>query len=150
MSESDNGPTTYATVPPIGELSPGDLLPTRQHTPTNVSLFLYNAAVWNPHRIHYDERYAMNTEGHAGLVIDGPLQGDWITQVVLNWIGEQDELVRFSYSNRGAAHLGETLVSGGSVAAVDVAASLVQLDLYVANASGTIITPGTATVFLAG
>jgi hydroxyacyl-ACP dehydratase HTD2-like protein with hotdog domain len=65
-------------------LKPGDALPTRTHTPTNVSLFLYNAAVWNPHRIHYDEPYTTQVEGHPGIVIDGPLQGDWLAQCVLN------------------------------------------------------------------
>jgi len=38
----------------IADLTVGDSLPDRKHTPTNVSLFLYNAAVWNAHRIHYD------------------------------------------------------------------------------------------------
>lgn len=147
-SNEDPGPVLHPVAPAISAINVGDLLPTRTHTPTNVSLFLYNAAVWNPHRIHYDERYAVDVEGHDGVVIDGPLQGDWITQVVLNWLGDDDDLVRFSYSNRVAAYLGETLTSGGSVVAVDVAASLVQLDLYVANEAGAITTPGTATVFL--
>lgn len=136
-------------MPSINDLVVGAELPRRTHTPTNVSLFLYNAAVWNAHRIHYDEAYAVHTEGHAGVVIDGPLQGDWISQVVLNWLGPDDELVRFGYSNRRASHLGDTLVSGGRVAAMEVAASLVHLDLFVANEAGEVLTPGTATVFLA-
>ena len=40
------------------------LLPERIHKPSNVSLFLYNAAIWNPHRIHYDETYTKTFEGH--------------------------------------------------------------------------------------
>ena len=143
-------PQLLPMAPPIAEIRVGDLLPQREHTPTNVSLFLYNAAVWNPHRIHYDADYAVSGEGHPGIVIDGPLQGDWITQVALNWIGPNDELVRFSYQNRLATHLGDTLVSGGRVAEVDVAASLVHLTLFVANAQNEVTTPGTATVFLAG
>ena len=95
----------------------GAALPTRQHTATNVSLFMYNAAVWNPHRIHYDERYTREVEGHPDIVIDGPLQGDWLSQVVLNWLGDAGTLQRFSYSNRRAAYLGETLISGGTVTA---------------------------------
>jgi hydroxyacyl-ACP dehydratase HTD2-like protein with hotdog domain len=150
-TEADEaGPRVLTNAPAIRDILVGDVLPQRQHTPSNVSLFLYNAAVWNPHRIHYDAPYATEGEGHAGIVIDGPLQGDWITQTVLNWLGPDDDLVRFSYQNRVAAYLGETLVSGGAVVAVDVAASLVQLDLFVVNAAGTLTTPGTATVFLAG
>lgn len=140
----------HEVAPTIDQLEVGDRLPERDHTATNVSLFLYNAAVWNPHRIHYDLTYTTEVEGHAGIVIDGPLQGDWITQVALNWIGPDGELVRFGYSNRVAAHLGDTLTSGGRVTAIDPAAGLVELELFVRNAAGDITTPGSATVRLAG
>lgn len=143
-------PKRWERAPAIADLTVGDLLPQRVHEPTSVSLFLYNAAVWNPHRIHYDEAYAIEVEGHNGVVVDGPLQGDWISQVVVNWLDTGDELMRFSYSNRGVAYLGEQLTSGGKVAAIDVAASLVHLDLWVMNQANAVITPGSATVFLAG
>lgn len=136
----------WSVAPDIDDIRVGDLLPERLHTPTTVSLFLYNAAVWNPHRIHYDETYATEGEGHPGIVIDGPLQGDWITQTALNWLGADDELVRFSYQNRLAAHLGETLRSGGRVTAVDVSSRLVELELFITNESDVVTTPGTATV----
>lgn len=133
-------------APALTDLAVGTQLPSREHVATNVSLFLYNAAVWNPHRIHYDETYATDVEGHAGVVIDGPLQGDWISQIALNWIGEGGQLLRFSYSNRKAAHLGEVLTSGGSITAIDPAAGEVELELFIMNASGDVITPGVATV----
>ena len=38
-------------------LSVGQRLPIRHFKASNVSLFCYNAAIWNPHRIHYDEKY---------------------------------------------------------------------------------------------
>ena len=41
----------------LEKLNVGTELPQRQHSATNVSLFMYNAAVWNAHRIHYDETY---------------------------------------------------------------------------------------------
>ena len=88
----------------ISELSVGEALPERSYTATNVSLFLYNAAIWNPHRIHYDEPYTTNVENHPGVVIDGPLQGDWLNQVVVNWIGDSATLTSFNYSNRRASY----------------------------------------------
>ena len=136
-------------MPSIHDVSVGMELPQRVHTPTNVSLFLYNAAVWNAHRIHYDEPYATAVEGHAGVVIDGPLQGDWISQVALNWLGPDDALVRFEYSNRRASHLGDILVSGGRVTSIDLDSGQVELELYVADDAGEILTPGTATIRLA-
>ena len=62
----------------------GYKIPEEQHTATNVSLFLYNAVVWNAHRIHYDESYTTTVEKHPAIVIDGPLQGDWLSQLVVN------------------------------------------------------------------
>lgn len=127
-------------------LKPGLSLPEREHTASSVSLFMYNAAVWNHHRIHYDERYTTEVEGHPGVVIDGPLQGDWLSQVALNWIGDNGRLLQFDYANRRAAYLGETLTSGGSIKTIDASTRTVQLKLFIKNAAGEIITPGQASV----
>ncbi len=130
----------------ISELSVGEALPERSYTATNVSLFLYNAAIWNPHRIHYDEPYTTNVENHPGVVIDGPLQGDWLNQVVVNWIGDNATLTSFNYSNRRASYLGETLTSGGAITAIDAESGNVDLEIFIKNEDGDIITPGTAQV----
>lgn len=137
-----------SSLPTIASVQVGMTLPEREHVATNVSLFMYNAAVWNHHRIHYDEAYTTAVEGHAGVVIDGPLQGDWLSQVALNWVVDAGELVSFSYSNRRASHLGERLVSGGSVVRVDASTGLVELDLFIKNEAGDVISPGNATVRL--
>lgn len=133
-------------MPDIDNLKVGDRLPERMHTPTNVALFLYNAAIWNAHRIHYDERYATEVEHHPGVVVDGPLQGDWLAQVVTHWLGDDGEMVEFEYSNRRAAHLGDTLSSGGEISAVDAGSGEVRLSLFVKNDADEVISPGSATV----
>ncbi len=130
------------------DIKVGDTLPERQYLATNVSLFLYNAAVWNPHRIHYDETYTTQVEKHPGIVIDGPLQGDWLSQCALNWLGARGELISFHYSNRRAAYLGETLTTGGKVVEYDEKGATVTVELYVKNESGDVITPGGATLKL--
>src|SRR6185312_15199965 len=114
-------------MPRLSELRPGDALPERRHTPTNVSLFLYNAAIWNPHRIHYDESYTKEVEKHPAVVVDGPLQGDWLTQTVLDW-------------------LGEAFISGGKIEAVRPETSEVELSLFVRKEDGEVTVPGRAVV----
>lgn len=126
----------------------GELLPETAHTPTILDLFFYNAALWNGHRIHFDETYAKQEEGYEGLVIQGPLQGDWMSQCVMQWLGEDGMLVEFEYSNRRAAYMGETLTVGGVVTAVDSANREISVDLFVKNASGDVIAPGAARVSL--
>ena len=130
----------------IEDLAVGESLPERKHQPSNVSLFLYNAAVWNAHRIHYDERYTREEEGHPDVVVDGPLQGDWLAQCVDNWLDSVGVLETFEYSNRRAAYLGETLVSGGEIKTIDLKNKEVRLELWVKNSKGEVISPGKAQV----
>jgi 3-methylfumaryl-CoA hydratase len=134
------------TAPYLDDLIVGQALPEQRYKATEVSLFMYNAAVWNPHRIHYDRDYTVDVEGHPEIVIDGPLQGDWLSQVVLNWVRDAGALVEFTYTNRQAAYLGETLCCGGSITAIDTDNRTVAVDLYVRNEADEIVTPGSAVV----
>ena len=45
-----------------------------ERTATHLQAFLFSAATWNPHRIHYDRDYARDVDGYPGLVTHGPLQ----------------------------------------------------------------------------
>ena len=136
--------------PRFAALKPGDALPEQNHQPDNVQLFLYNAALWNAHRIHYDLPYATDAEGYPGLVIAGPLMGDWLGQCVEAWLEEDGALVNLEYSNRGAAYIGETLTAGGTVEAVDAAKGEATLAMHIRNEAGDVITPGRALVRLDG
>ena len=130
----------------IADLSVGQQLPIRHFKASNVSLFCYNAAIWNPHRIHYDEKYTKEVEHHPEIVIDGPLQGDWLSQAVTNWLRHDGNILEFSYSNRRASYLGETLYSGGEITSIDHATYTVELDLFIRNEKDEVTTPGNAKV----
>ena len=133
-------------VPHIESVRVGDRLPGREFRPDAVQLFLYNAALWNAHRIHFDHPYATGVEGHAGLVVPGPLLGDWLTQCALEWLGDRGLLLSFEYSNRKLSHAGEALRTEGTVTSVDRGRSEAALSLAVVNEAGEVIAPGTATV----
>lgn len=130
----------------IDDIKPGEILPVREFKPDNVQLFLYNAALWNAHRIHFDYPYATEVEGYPGLVIAGPLMGDWLTQVILDWAGEEGLLASFSYTNRKYACIGEVLHSDGRVVSVDIKTGEVEVGISILNQAGDILTPGTAVV----
>ena len=57
---------------PRTEPPPPGMTWNRTIKPDPVTLFRYSALTFNPHRIHYDRPYAMNTEGYPGLVVHGP------------------------------------------------------------------------------
>jgi 3-methylfumaryl-CoA hydratase len=130
----------------LDQINVGDILPEKHHTATEVSLFLYNAAIWNPHRIHYDAPYTSDVEKHPAIVIDGPLQGDWLAQCVTDWLGSDGHLMKFSYSNRRAAYLGETLTATGEVIAKDTTTRTVDVRRGIQNENGEVIAPGLATL----
>ncbi len=121
-------------------------MPEREFNVDIVQLFFYNAALWNAHRIHFDYPYATEVEGYPGLVIAGPLMGEWLGQCALEWLDDEGELESIEYRNRKAAYVGETLYSGGSVAATDPVQGTVTLELFVKNQDGEVILPGSAVV----
>jgi len=135
-------------MPNLSTVKAGDALPERAFKPNHVQLFLYNAALWNAHRIHYDTPYATEVEGYPDIVIDGPLMGDWLTQCVTEWIGEDGTFKSIEYANRTAAYIGETLRSGGTVTSVDAESGVVELEIHIKNEADQIIIPGSAKVHL--
>jgi len=130
----------------IATIKIGDDLPAREFHCNNVQQFFYNAALWNAHRIHFDFPYATEVEGYAGLVVAGPLMGDWLTQCVTEWLNEDGSLLSFEYSNRKAAYTGEVLHVGGKVNSVNPETGKVELELQVRNAADEVIAPGAAVV----
>ena len=136
--------TTKITI--FDQINVGDQLPTREHTATSAQLFMYNAVIWNSHRIHYDQAYAVEQEGYPGLVIDGPLQGDWVCQVVTDWMGDQATLASFGYANRRVAFLGETMTAGGEVEALDLDKREIAVKLFLKNQQDEVTIPGQAVV----
>ena len=130
------------------QLAVGDALPEREHECTNVQLMLYNAALWNGHRIHFDEPYAKDVEGYPGLVIAGPLLGDWMNQCVEEWLGDRGVLTGIEYSNRVASYIGETLVSGGTVTSYQPESGELVIEVFIRNEAGDVAAPGVATARL--
>ncbi len=130
----------------IEDIKVGDILPVREYAPDNIQLFLYNAALWNAHRIHFDHPWAMDVEGYPGVVVPGPLMGDWITQVAIEWIGDAGDLVNVNYSNRQFAIAGEILRSQATVTAVRTDVREVDLEVNIINAAGDVLTPSKLTM----
>ena len=62
-------------------------------TPT--LLMRYSAMTFNGHRIHYDDPYAREVEGYAGLVVHGPLQATLMLNIAADVLGRLPK--RFSY-----------------------------------------------------
>lgn len=123
----------------------GMTLPERQHDCEVVQQMLYNASLWNGHRIHFDMPYATEVEGYPGLVVAGPLIGDWLHQVVDEWLGDAGMITGIEYSNRVAAFVGETVTAGGTITAWDPTTGALTLDVHVRNDRDEVLAPGVVT-----
>ncbi len=132
----------------LSDIEQGSVLPNREFSCDNRQLFLYNAVLFNAHRIHYDYPYATDVEGYADLVLAGPLIGDWLHQCIDAWVGEHGQLLAMEYSNRHAAYVDEVLTGSGSVLSVDTDNHTVVVELRIESANGDVIAPGKATVQL--
>ena len=135
--------------PTMSTVQIGDELPKMKKQASEAELFLYSAASFNPHRIHYDRAYA-NFEGHDDLVVHGPLQGSWLTQFVTDWAGPRARLLSIEWQNRASAFVGDELIFAGTVTAIDQANTSVELEISENNIDGTLLMPAKANVRLAG
>jgi hypothetical protein len=128
-----SGPSGSATrwaEPPrqrfVGDVSVGDELPVMTKQASRAQLFLYSAATWNPHRIHYDRDYA-RFEGHPDIIVHGPLQGSWLTQYVTDWAGPAGRLLSVGWQNRASALPERDVVFRGRVTGLE--GDVVHLEL---------------------
>ena len=121
------------------------LLPPLVKNASRAQLFLFSAATNNPHRIHYDRAYAQN-EGHADVLVHGPLQGAWLHQFVSQWAGPRGRVLALSCQNRGRAFPERDLTFRGRV--LEVRGDEVALEVWEEDDTGAVLMPGTARVRL--
>jgi hydroxyacyl-ACP dehydratase HTD2-like protein with hotdog domain len=129
----------------VEDVAVGDELPPAVRNASRVQLFLYSAATWNPHRIHYDADYA-RVEGHPDVIVHGPLQGAWLTQYVTDWAGPRARLVHAGWQNRASALPEQDLTFRGRVSGID--GDRVSLEVWEEGPDGRVLVPGRAVVSL--
>lgn len=124
-------------------------LPPLTKAVSTTQMFLYSAVTRNPHRIHYEEKFA-HSEGLPTVLVQGPLQGAQLSAYVTDWMGAEGFLKKFSYSNRGMAQPDKALTMKGKVISkhLDGDRYAVDLELREENEEGDLLVPATATVYL--
>jgi 3-methylfumaryl-CoA hydratase len=81
---------------PGASAAPADPRWERVVKPSDVLLFRYSALTFNSHRIHYDRRYATETEGYPGLVVHAPLVATLLLDLAHRHMPEAD-FARFEF-----------------------------------------------------
>ncbi len=126
----------------------GDEIPIQHHKPDEIDLFVFSAASWLLHRIHFDEPFATGHDGHQALLVHGPLQGNWMLQVVQSWLGHTARPVSITFRHLAPAFVGESIYCGGTVTAVNPTAGTFEANLWVRKSDDITTTTGTATFLI--
>jgi 3-methylfumaryl-CoA hydratase len=105
------GPVTTAPGP-VAPVTAGEA--AVEVTPDAPLLFRFSALTYNAHRIHYDEPYATGVEGHAGLVVHGPLLALLLLEVPRRHHPHRP-VDSFSYRLTRPAHAGTPVRATGRV-----------------------------------
>jgi acyl dehydratase len=138
-------PRSLAGTVHVDDVAVGDELPPVVRNASRAQLFLYSAATWNPHRIHYDIDYA-RFEGHPDIIVHGPLQGAWLTQYVTDWAGPGARLVSAGWQNRASGLPEHDLTFTGGVVAMD--GDEVRVEIAETDPTGRVLLTGWAVVRL--
>ncbi len=107
-----------ASVRSIADVAVGDLLPQLSVTVTEVTNFMFGAAFWAAHRLHYDVDLA-RTEGFESPLVSGALMSGYASRLLVEWAGHPHAVRRVTSRNLSSAFVGDTLDIAGSVTAID-------------------------------
>lgn len=125
------------------------VLPPVAHTYRAQELFLFSAATWNPHRVHYDESYATGVEGHESLLVQGPLQAVHLFQALTDALTDGARLASVRYRHLAPLHVGRQVVVTGQLTDMDRQARSATVELRMeVKETGQGTTTGTAVVCL--
>lgn len=116
-------------------LREGAELRPRRKTYGTVELFLFSAAGWHPHRIHYDGLYTTQVEGHAGVLVQGPLQAVHLVGALLEEFGPGVTLRSVRYRHLAPLLAGEETEMRGRVSASGPGPSA-TIELWMEKADG--------------
>ena len=138
-------------MPKFADVQLGEELPAVVKTPGRRELVLYAAGSGDFNPLHYDADFPQ-AKALGDNIVHGRLKFAVLGELVSNWLDHSGRIATIGCSYRGMDMQGKTFTAKGSVVGkrVQDGQHLVDLEIYVENASGVRTTPGTATVVLNG
>ena len=125
----------------------GDELPLLRDTLSPRRLVMFAGAATDFYEIHYDRDYAASL-GLDGLLVHGLLKNALLGRFLHEWIAPAGRIVSYGCEYRGMDSPDEKLTCRGVVTRIQEDDSLVDVDIRVEKADGTVTTPGYGRVYL--
>lgn len=123
-----------STTPHFEEIREGAELPELTKKIRPVNMMMYGAATWDFMRVHYDADHARE-RGFEGPILDGQMEGAFLAQLVVDWVGDPGSLRRLGIRYRNFTYPGDTVVCKGKVQKkfIEDSDALVECELVVEN-----------------
>jgi hydroxyacyl-ACP dehydratase HTD2-like protein with hotdog domain len=139
--------SAVGTLPLDGGGSPPAVpVVARRFVANEIDLFMYCAATWNTHRIHYDRDYA-RAEGFRDLVVPGPLQAARLAQMLADFGAAHDgRLQSMSVRHHATLYCNEPVDLRADLLAAN--GPVLEVSVVAAVPDGTAATSGRATLML--
>jgi hydroxyacyl-ACP dehydratase HTD2-like protein with hotdog domain len=125
----------------------GDEIPAITKQPSYMQLFMFSAITWNRHMIHYNTDYAHH-DGLQNVAVHRALLGNYLAQLLTDWVGEAGRLSHIEWNVRASAQPGDILTCRGKVLEKNlmVDRKVVECDIRIENSEGRLIAPGKGVV----
>jgi hydroxyacyl-ACP dehydratase HTD2-like protein with hotdog domain len=136
---------TVSSAKQLGEDSTGRALPELAITPTAAQVFMFSAATWNRHHIHYSKD-AAQAEGLSDIVVQRGLIGNFLGRLLTNWLGDAGEVRELSWKVLQSATPNRELRCQGVITGQERSGSgrLVLCELKILNDQDQTIATGDA------
>jgi acyl dehydratase len=108
----------------------GEELPALRRVVTAEDVKAYAEAGGDPNPLHQDDAFARSV-GFPGIIAHGMFSMGHLAACVVAWAGSAEAVVRISAAFRAPVFMGEEIVAGGRVRALDPEARTATLETWV-------------------
>ncbi|MGZ8625725.1 MAG: MaoC/PaaZ C-terminal domain-containing protein [Actinomycetota bacterium] len=112
------------------EVRVGDELPASSRVVTREDVKAYAEVSGDRNPLHQDDEVA-RAAGFPGIIAHGMFTMGHLSSCVVSWSGDGAAIARMRVQFRSPVFMGETIVAGGRVNALDPARRTATLDLWV-------------------
>jgi acyl dehydratase len=120
---------------PLTAVAVGDELPQLRRLVTREDVAAYAEASGDRNPLHLDEAFARSV-GFPGIIAHGMFTMGHMTSAVVAWAGGSAAVLSISAQFRAPVFMGDTIVAGGRVRAVDADAGIAVLETWVSVRRG--------------
>lgn len=113
--------------------------------PDRMQIFMFSAATWNRHRIHYDKDAALD-EGLPDVVVQRSLIGNFFARLLTQWLGDTGDIYELSWRVLASVVPGLSLRCTGQVLTIETVegARYADCEVYMADEAGNSVATGRA------